>query len=210
MKTQMRVQKILMLVSLIVAAITFVFGLFFLTGGLGYTSNYLITEIKDAGVTIASGEEAVGEFVELAQGYVRTYVSLAIVFIVLAALLFVTSCNKRRNYYITNYIAIGLFVAFALAMVIYIFIMVGDVKTAYVDTIKWDLVAKALEEHPEWPISKTENYQFIIGYVVAVIVIIDAVLLTLCTVWKVLLMQGEKKLLEQSAHVESASAEEVA
>lgn len=202
MKTQMRVQKILMLVSLIVAAITFVFGLFFLTGGLGYAGNYITVE----GVDLIGAKE----FVDASQGYVRTFVTLAIVFIVLAALLFVTSCNKRRKYYITNYIAIGLFVAFALAMVIYIFIMVGGTKNLYVNSIDWDKVAAQVADHPEWPMSKTESYQFAIGYVVAVIVIIDAVLLTLCTVWKVLLMQGEKKLLEQSAHVESASAEEVA
>lgn len=203
MKTQMRVQKILMLVSLIVAAITFVFGLFFLTGGLGYAGNYITVE----GVDLIGAKE----FVDASQGYVRTYVSLAIVFIVLAAVLFITSCNKRRNYYITNYIAIGLFVAFALAMVIYIFIMVGGTKNLYVNSIDWDKAAAQVADHPEWPMSKTESYQFALGYVVAVIVIIDAVLLTLSTVWKVLLMKGEKKLLEQSAaKTESASAEEVA
>lgn len=191
-----------MLVSLVITAITFVFGLFFLTGSLGYAGNY---------ITVA-GTDLIGakEFVEKSQGYVRTFVSLAIVFIVLAALLFITSCNKRRKYYITNYIAIGLFVAFALAMVIYIFIMVGNTKDLFLHSIDWQRVAVQVADHPEWPMNSSENYQFAVGYVVAVLIMIDAVLLVLSTVWKVLLMKGEQKLLEQSAKVESAGAEEVA
>ena len=203
MKTQMRFQKILMLVSLIITAITFVFGLFFLTGGLGYAGNYITVN----GVDLIGAQEFVDT---ITKGYVKTFINLAIVFIVLAAVLYITSCNKRRNYYITNYIAIGLFVAFALAMVIYIFIMVGVAKDLYVNSIDWERVALQVADHPEWPMSKTENYQFIVGYLVAVIILIDAVLLVLSTVWKVLLMKGEKALLAKSAKTEVGEAEEVA
>lgn len=191
-----------MLVSLIVAAMTFVFGLFFLTGSLGYAGRY----------SMSSGKSAIGAevFVEKTQGYVDLLVTLAIVFIVLAAFLYITACNKRRNYYITNYIAIGLFVAFALAMVIYIIIMVSDTQVLFHNEINWELVADQMIDHPEWPMKESENYQFIIGYVVAVIVLIDAALLVLNTVWKVLLMKGEKKLLAMSAKSDSATVEEVA
>ena len=200
MKTQMRFQKILMLVSLIVTAITFVFGLFFLTGSLGYAGNYISS----------SGTDLIGatEFVDKSQGYVKTFINLGIVFIVLAAVLFITSCHSRRKYYISNFIAVGLFVAFALAMVIYIFIMVGDTRNLFLNSINWNLVE--VNMMAEFPMDKTESYQFAIGYVVAVIVIIDAVLLTLSTVWKVLLMRGENELLAKSATVESATEEEVA
>ena len=191
-----------MLVSLIVAAVTFVFGLFFLTGSLGYAGRY----------SMSSGKSAIGAevFVEKTQGYVDLLVTLAIVFIVLAAFLYITACNKRRNYYITNYIAIGLFVAFALAMVIYIIIMVSDTQVLFHNEINWELVADQMIDHPEWPMNESENYQFIIGYIVAVIVLIDAVLLVLNTVWKVLLMKGEKQLLAMSAKSEGATVEEVA
>lgn len=192
-----------MLVSLIITAITFVFGLFFLTGGLGYAGNYITVN----GVDLIGAQEFVDT---ITKGYVKTFINLAIVFIVLAAVLYITSCNKRRNYYITNYIAIGLFVAFALAMVIYIFIMVGVAKDLYVNSIDWERVALQVADHPEWPMSKTENYQFIVGYLVAVIILIDAVLLVLSTVWKVLLMKGEKALLAKSAKTEVGETEEVA
>lgn len=202
MKTQMRFQKILMLVSLIVAAITFVFGLFFLTGSLGYAGRY----------TASSGKSAIGAevFVEKTQGYVSLLITLAIIFIVLAALLYITSCNKRRNYYITNYIAIGLFVAFALAMVIYIIIMVTSTHSLFLNEIDWAKVEIYSADHPDWPMNQNENYQFIIGYLVAAIVFIDAVLLVLSTIWKVLLMKGEKQLLAQSAKAKSETVEEVA
>ena len=190
-----------MLVSLIVTAITFVFGLFFLSGSLGYAGNY----------SSASGASSIGakEFVEKSQGYVKTFVNLAIVFIVLAVLLFVTSCNKRRNYYVTNYVAIGLFVAFALVMVVYLFIMVTNTRDLFLNSINWTLAEAVSANFPEYPMNRSENYQFIIGYIVGVIIIIDAVLLVLSTVWKILLMKGEKKLLEQSAQVAEEGVKEV-
>lgn len=199
MKTQMRFQKILMLVSLVVAALTFVFALFFLTGSLGYATKY---------VTDAADPINARAFVDASQGYVKTLVALAIVFIVIVAFMFITSCQSRRNYYITNYIAIGLFVAFALVMTVYIIIMVSSSMNLFLNDINWDAVPDRVAALGGlYPLDKGEKYPFIIGYVVAVLVLVDAALVVLSTVWKTLLMKGEKKLLEGSKNVQ---AEEVA
>ena len=197
MKTQMRFQKILMLVSLVVAALTFVFALFFLTGSLGYA-----TKFKDTNSINAEN------FVDASQNFVDTLVILSIVFILLAAVLFVTSCNTRRNYYVTNYVAIGLFVAFALFMTIFMIVNVSTTMNMFLNEINWDIVPdKIAALGGLYDMSKSDVYPFVIGYVVAAIVLVDAVFLVLSTVWKVLLMKGEKKLLEGSAN---AHAEEVA
>lgn len=197
MKTQMRFQKILMLVSLVVTALTFVFGLFFLTGSLGYATKYI-------GSTSIGAEN----FVDASQSFVKTLVNLSIVFIVIAAILFITSCHSRRNYYITNYIAIGLFVVFALFMMIYIIVNVSQTMDLFLNEINWEIVPEKMAAlMGRYPMDKGDTYAFILGYVVAVIILVDAALLVLNTVWKVLLMKGEKKLLEDSAN---AHAEEVA
>lgn len=186
-----------MLVSLIIAALTFVFGLFFLTGSLGYATKY-------TGVNSIGAEN----FVDVSQGHVKTLVGLSIAFIVLAAVLYITSCNSRRKYYVTNYIAIGLFVAFALVMMIYIIIMVSSTMNLFLNEINWDIVPdKMTALMGQYPMKKSDTYPFIIGYVVAVIVLIDAVFMVLNVVWKVLLMKGEKALLEGTA---PAKTEEVA
>ena len=203
MKTQMRFQKILMLVSLIVAALTFVYVLFFLTGSLGYATQYKYAD--DPVVNTSIGAE---KLVEKSQSFVDTMVTLCIIFIVLAAVLFLTSCNSRRNYYITNYIAIGLFVAYALFMMIFIMVNVSILMNMFLYDIKWDIVSEqAAKLMNKYPVSKGDIYTFALGYVVAVVVLVNAVLLVLSTVWKVLLMKGEKQLLEGPA---KALTEEVA
>ena len=185
-----------MLVSLIVAALTFVYALFFVTGSLGYATKY--------------GDFSIGaeKLVETSQNFVDALVTICIVFILLAAVLFITSCNSRRNYYITNYIAIGLFVAFALFVTIFVIVNVSIIMNMFLNDIKWDIVPEqAAKLMNKYPISKDDTYTFVLGYVVAAIVLIDAVLLVLNTVWKVLLMKGEKQLLNGTANVQT---EEVA
>lgn len=208
MKTQMRFQKILMFVSLAVAALTFVFGLAFLTGSLGRATHY-IDHIGAVEFDLINAKE----FVTVSQSMTGTLITLGVVFIVLAALLFVTSCHSRRKYYITNYIAIGLFVAFALAMFVYILITVITVSDLFLNGIAWEEGTNgyynvATQFIPEYPIERTDTITFTLGYIMAVLVFIDAAFVTLSTVWKVLLMKGEKRLLESSAKVEPA--EEVA
>ena len=197
MKTQMRFQKILMLVSLIVAALTFVYALFFLTGSLGYATQY-------------KGEYSIGaeNLVSKSQGFVDSMVVLCIIFILLAAFMFVTSSHSRRNYYITNYIAIGLFVAFALFLVIYIIVNIVSINNIFLTEIDWEKVpAKVQELRNAYPMSKNDTYTFTVGYIMAVILLVNAVFLVLNVVWKVLLMKGEKQLLAGAAN---AQAEEVA
>lgn len=197
MKAQMRFQKILMFVSLIVAALTFVYAIFFLTGSMGYAIQY-------------KGNNSINaeELVKASQSFVDSLVTIAIVFILLAAALFVTSCHSRRNYYITNYIAVGLFVAFALFIIVYLIINVSSNMNMFLNDINWAVVpekAKALNNM--YPMSKDDTYVFAVGYVLVAILFINAALLVLSTVWKVLLMKGEKKLLEGPA---KAQTEEVA
>ena len=186
-----------MLVSLVVAALTFVFALFFLTGSLGYATKY----------TNASSIGAEG-FVEASQAFVDSLIVICIVFIVLAAVMFITSCHSRRNYYISNYVAIGVFVAFALFVMIYLIINLTITMNMFLNDINWEIVPeKVAGLRGEYPMYKSDSYIFILGYVVAAIVFVNAALLVLSTVWKVLLMKGEKKLLEGSANVQT---EEVA
>ena len=177
-----------MLVSLVVAALTFVYALFFLTGSAAYATQY-------------TGENSINaeNFVEQSQGFVSSMITICIIFIVLAAVMYITSCHSRRNYYITNYIAIGAFAAFALFIVIYLFVKVSTTMDLFLNEINWDIVPeKVTALRGEYPMSKSDTYTYAIGYVVAVIVLADAALLVLNVVWKYLLMKGEKQLLEGS------------
>ena len=181
-----------MTVSLVISALTFVFAMAFLTGGMGEVTYYLSVT---GGVT--TDLINCQKFVTASQDFVSTLEILSIVFILVAVFLLATASGTRRNYYITNYIAVGLFVAYALFIGIYILINVLQIQGLYLNEIDW---TKALGEaaKADHPLSKNV-IGFGLGYAAFVIVLLDAIAVTLSTVWKVLLMKGEKNLLAASA-----------
>lgn len=195
MKTQMRFQKILMLVTLVISALCFVYSLAFLTGGLGNVHYYIPLE----GDTYVDKINAT-DFINASQQYVSTAVVLSIVLIVLSALLFFTGCNKRRNYYITNYIAIGAVALFAVAVAIYSFVAISSTMNLFLNDIAWESGTNngfnyADQINKNYPVTKT-SVNFVLGYILYVLVLVDVVALILNLVWKIKLMKGEKALLE--------------
>ena len=194
MKTQMRFQKILTLVSLIIAALTFVYAISFFTGSLNELSYY--TSVK-------SGSDPINcdGVYTAAQDANNIMFALSIVFIVAVCFLYITACNKRRKYYITNYIAIIAVAVFALVFAIVSIALISSVLTQFQNDIDWEaykelhaLTTSAGNKlNPHYSDSTT---MFALGYVVFVVVIVDAVALVLNLIWKIKLMKGEKKLLE--------------
>lgn len=287
MKTQMRVQKILMLVSLVVAALVFVYALFFLTGGLGYVYRYI--DKNDGDVINCKN------FVNTSQTFVSTLIAFGIVMVVLVAVMYLMACHSRRKYYVTNYVAIGAFVVFTLVVAIYLVAMVATTMNLYQNDINWKsgegrLISRTIEipgkyeefekyyplyeyeyeldeegnsifkldeagnkiiildengepkvieenkkmydqgrfseddfgnllvdgvlekvdyayprvhanyaeqaeYYPDYQLDPNQTYNFALGFVLFVIVFADAACVTLCAVWKFLLVKGEKKLL---------------
>lgn len=198
MKIQMRFQKILMLVTLILAALSFVYGLAFLTGGMGNVRYYIP---KDGGIYTDTINGL--DFFQASQAYVGTVVILSIVFIVLAALLYFTSCHKRRNYYITNYIAIGAAALLALVIAVYSFICISVCMNYFYNGIDWEAVAANIRVNKNYPVGKSP-LNFILGYILYFIIIVDVVALILNLVWKIKLMKGEKALLQNGLAKEVA------
>ena len=195
MKTQMRFQKILSFATLIIAALCFVFAIAFLTGGMAVVPSYLI-----ASGGVRQDVINARNFVNASQGFVSNLVILSIVFILVVATLFITASNKRRKYYVTNYVAIGLVVAFAIAIAIYILVEVSIVMNLFYNDIAWEAGTNgglnyADRFNPNYTIDKSPT-NFVLGYAVGVLVICTAVVNVLNLVWKIKLMKGEKALLQ--------------
>ncbi len=215
MKTQMRVQKILMLVSLVVSALVFVYALIFMTGGLGKVYYYINSETKVDKIHCTNFVNAAGDFVS-------TLVALGIVMIVLVAVMYIMACNSRRKYYITNYIAVGVFVVFSLAVAIYMVVAVANVMNLYQNDICWKSgTGEAFTDYkivdgqivtittygnyadqadPSFALDPNQIYNFVLGFIMFAVVLADAVCVALCTVWKVLLIKGENKLLADGSN----------
>lgn len=211
MKTQMRFQKILMIVTLVMAALCFVYSLAFLTGGLGNV-RYYYPKSGDSRIDYIN----CAKFFDASQSYVGTAVILSIVLIILSALLFFFGCNTRRNYYITNYIIIGLVAVMAFVVAIYSFVCISNIMNLFYNDIAWTSSKSSVPEYfysselraigrlrDAYPVSKS-SLNFVLGYILYAFVIVDVAALVLNLIWKIKLMKGEKALLQNGIEMEVA------
>ncbi len=198
----MKFQKILSLVSLIVAALCIVLGLCFCSGVMSEIINY------------NSDKFSIGcaNLYEYSQKVNNTVLIMAIVLLLVVVTLFITSCNKRRNYYITNYISIALVVAYSVAFAIALIVICAKCSgyANEIDYVKWKEFYDAFTKDRYGNVSYTNprNYSesritIILGIVLAVVLIAEVAAWVLNLIWKIKLMQGEKALLANGVEVKS-------
>lgn len=191
MKTQMKFQKILSLVSIIIVAIVFIYSLSFFSGNLADLLKYMSTTTEPE-FTVAD------DFLKAGQAFIDSMITICIVFFCVIAVIYITSTNSRRNYYITNYVAIGLMVGMCLFVALYgiinIATLMGDFKA-----LDWEAIHIHFEESygMRKEVSQT-TVNFVIGIVVFLIEIVLAAAWVLNLIWKKKLMDGEKALLAQA------------
>lgn len=201
MKAQMKFQKILSLATLIVAAVVFVYALCFFSGNLSaimsYRSNYVDGAYNGADV-----------FIDAGQSFVSALEIMCIIFFVVIAISYIMGCNKRRNYYITNYIAVGLVVAMSFILAVYGIIMLIILMNSFYNQVDWAKMSELQDKYswnPKFQVQVGKSPAiFIIGIIVFLVVLADCVAWILNLVWKIKLMQGEKELLANGLQKEVA------
>ena len=137
MKTQIKFQKILSLVTLIIAAIAFVYVICFFSGNLSammdystlnYSVGYLdIVEVNGVEYTFGRNNQVItADFLDPyntwiydAQAAMDTLVVLCIIFFVVIALAYILCMNSRRKYYVSNYVMSGVIIAYAVFLAIF-------------------------------------------------------------------------------------------
>lgn len=184
MKLQMKVQKILCTVSILLAAITFAFSL-----GIS-TDVYQLMLAGEYGVET-------GGLYKVVQDFNHQFVILCIVMILLSTGLFVTNTNTRRNYYISNYVAIVLNFLFNTITSIICIVQISSFRETFltkVDFEMWEIVHKMISEIR----FTTSTFWFDINILMLSLVIICSILLMLNLIWKILLMKKEKELLNEN------------
>ncbi|MGN1373359.1 MAG: hypothetical protein ACI4VK_04855 [Candidatus Coproplasma sp.] len=206
MKTQMKFQKILTLVCLIFAAAAIVYSFLFCSG--------MLYEIKfyNTNQYFVDGAKELYDYSQAANDML---VIMSIVLLLCVVLVIISAANKRRNYYITNYIAIGVLVAFSIACAIFFLIVAFKTLSlcAAVDVETWKEMYEfgqdiGLDElyHPYPQHFSTNIVTPIVGIVFAIGMLGMAAAWIYNVIWKVLLMKGEKALLNRNV---VASNEEV-
>ena len=204
MKTQMKFQKIMCLVMLILGALSAVYSFVYCSGGLAGLGSTLLNR---------EGQQLPRDTLPEAQIYLdvqpfnNTLLVLSVVMILCAVVLYITATNKRRNYYISNYVTIGLVTIADIAISLYILIQSSTFFVRYLDIIGDPDVLSVYQEIAEGAdqvLYSTAIWPFTLAYVIYPLIIVGCCALIFNLVWKVKLMKGEKALLNGGLAKEAA------
>lgn len=213
MKTQMKFQKYICLVMLIMGALGLLYAFFYLSGGMAELGLARMTDITNDDQFVSRFTAAEGKYdyklFEQIQPFNDALMYCGIVMVLLAVLLYITACNKRRNYYITNYIAVGACAGGNIVMSIVLMAMNASWKSKFlnVDFDAWyEYNVRTFGENTKEYIYSESTVWFNLGFVVYALIIVASIALILNLVWKILLMRGEKKLLDGTNSVVEGGA----
>ena len=195
MKTQMRFQMTLCLLSLLMSAITIVYAFGFITGGMATVGDIFDyrNDYSNAANVFNFGQQ-VNDII----------LNLGIVFLCLVALMYIFACQKRRNYYITNYIAIGVSALYMVVFAVVGIILVVQTQVRFISEVDWETFYGGNISLDRFAHTGDSQVMFYIGYVVYFLVILNALALGYNLRWKIKLMKGEKALLEAGLQKEVA------
>lgn len=188
MKTQMRFQKIIAMVTLILAAVTLVYAFSFCTGSLAYA---FYGTTKNFGTANPINAD---ELFDTSQSFNDLLVVLCIIYIVITVTLYITSSHSRRKYYITNYVSIIVTAVFAVVLSVYAISMIGVCQGLF-NQLDFETY-KQMYENGQLQYYSDSNAVFALGYVLFILVIVNAAVLILNMLWKIKLMRGEAALLK--------------
>ncbi len=201
MKAQMRFQKYICLVMLIVGALGLLYAFFYSSGAVADLGQNLISRggKKVSAFTAASGKYDAELYNEISL-FNNVLMICGILMILFAVALYVTACHKRRNYYISNYIATGICAGgnIVVSLVLMIMNVIYRGKFLNVDFTAWKTRYDYLISQDSAAYYSDSTVWFDVGFAVYALIIIASAVLVLNLIWKIKLMQGEKQLLESS------------
>ena len=183
----MIVQKIVCYVVLAAAALVFIYSLGLVTD-LHYNNFAYYSE--NPKYPVFEGAEIYSEI----QPFNKQLTAVGIVLILSSLLIFVFGSHKRRKYYVGNYVAIGINSALAIGASIWGIVNVAKYKEMYYK-IDFEML-KYYQEMLKKPYD-ISDFWFNAGFYVFAFAIFASVLSILNLVFKVLVMRGERKLLEE-------------
>ena len=198
---------------LVVGALSLVYAFAYLSGGMAALGQARDNAAHDSGERFKSAFDAAPglydyKLFEQIQPFNNVLMYCGIAMVLLAVLLYITSCNKRRNYYITNYIATGVCATGNIVISIVLMAMNASWKAKFlkVDFGAWQEYCDMMTIFKVKVAYSESTLWFDLGFVVYSLVIVASLVLVLNLVWKILLMKGEKKLLSGATAVEGGVA----
>ncbi len=185
-KKQLRFQKIICLLAIIVAAVWFVYSLGFITT--------IYDQMGTAG-SIVPGAQLYKDM----QPFNKQFNTYSLYVLLVSLLLLITNTQVRRKYYVSNYIATGVNVIAAVAMPIYVYPQISKFAHLYKTTVDFDMLKMWCEM--KGIKFSTSTWLLDLNVVIGAISILVAIGLVVNVIWKISLMRGEKKLIDEGKEV---------
>ncbi len=187
-KKQLAFQKMVCLIAIIAAAVSFVYSLGMITDI--YDSLY--STMRDP--THPENTRVPGSIIYYdMQPFNKMFVNISIVLILLACLLYLTNTHVRRRYYVGNIVTTLLYSIATVATVVWSHIQIDGFATQFMTTVDFE----ALQQFSDlWKTLYLENtFLLDLHYVVGALGLLSVALLLGNLVWKFVMMRGEKKLI---------------
>lgn len=187
-KKQLKIQKIICLLCVIAAALTFVYALGMITDIQEALRSTMRNPMKPT-QTKVDGSWIYYDM----QPFNKEFVNSALVPILLACLLFITNTHSRRKYYFSNILAVGAYSAVTISLCLWAHEQIEAFAVQYMTTINFEEL-KVYSDLMGTPYLDNTN-MLDLHRVVFGIAYASVALLILNVVWKIILMCKEKKLL---------------
>lgn len=188
-KKHLKLQKIVCLLCIIAAAVSFVYALGMITD----IYDALYSTMRDPSKPTQTRVQGSWIYYDM-QPFNKQFVSASLVLIVLGCFLFITNTHSRRKYYISNYLAVGVYSVATLGVNYWAHQQIEAFAVQYMTTIDFEQL-KAYSEMWGTPYLDNTNLLDMHRWVFA-LGIVAIVALIANMIWKIILMRGEKKLLK--------------
>lgn len=188
-KKHLKLQKIVCLLCIIAAAVSFVYALGMITD----IYDALYSTMRDPSKPTQTRVQGSWIYYDM-QPFNKQFVSASLVLIVLGCFLFITNTHSRRKYYISNYLAVGVYSVATLGVNYWAHQQIEAFAVQYMTTIDFEQL-KAYSEMWGTPYLDNTNLLDMHRWVLA-LGIVAIVALIANMIWKIILMRGEKKLLK--------------
>lgn len=209
MKVQIKFQKYICLAMIIVGALATLYAFFYCSLSLSELGLTIDSTSKTSFFTAGEGKYDATLYYDI-QGFNTALMYCGIVMILLAVCLYITACHKRRNYYVSNIVAVSVCAGgnFIMSLVLLVMNAIWRSKFLNVDFEAWKAYWDGRVEIIDTivPHYSETTAIFDLGFAVYLLVMIVSVLLILNLIWKIKLMQGEKRLLANGGVTEVQAA----
>lgn len=187
-KKQLRFQKIICLVAIILAAVYFIYALGIITD----IHDALKSTMRDKNDPYNTKVDGSWIYYEM-QDFNTDFLNASVVLILLACFMFIMNTHVRRKYYIGNYVAIGMYSAATVAMVVWSHTHIA----AFAERYRNEVNLEQLREYADkWGTLYLDNTNLLdLHYYIGGFAILVVAALVANMVWKIVLMRAENKLI---------------